>query len=250
MSNNQVPAVEKAIKIMSLIAETPGAMTTSDLARSLKISQATCYRIIQTLVANDWISPCGDGGYVFSRGLHSIARQLFPTQIIADKLQPALKRLVEVTGITAKISVRQGNSAVSIVRVNSSRPMALNGQTGSRFPLALGSSGAALLSNLEDGEIDKIIVQSPASAWQNQTPEDVRQRVDECRREGVCSDNGSYRPYVHTLSAPIRNGKNLAVITLLGLPDDFAPEALPELKKVLKRVVNECECEFKKEENL
>ena len=65
----------------------------------------------------------------------------------------------------AKISVKQGGNALTVFRVESPRTVAPALKLGTTFPLAYGSSGACLLSGLQDEEIQQLLDQSPNDAW-------------------------------------------------------------------------------------
>lgn len=238
-----IPALSSALKVLCALARGEGSATTKELSQKLGIPNSTCYRILQTFAAFDWLRPTPGGRFEFSLGLLPLLKPLSDYQRMFDHFGEPLRELVEQTRLTAKVSIKQGDHAVTVFRVESPRMVAPSPKIGSAFPLAFGSSGSCLLSGMEDGEIAQFLDESPAETWQAQAPGDVWRRVREVRAEKACFDTGSYHPKIHTVSAPVFRGKDdiLAAISLLGWPEDFGGEARPRLKKAILKAARACE---------
>ncbi|HBR94781.1 MAG TPA: transcriptional regulator [Opitutae bacterium] len=241
-NKNTIPAVDKSLKLLHVLAESSEAMTTAQLARGLEIAPTTCYRIIQTMVGHDWLRPTSTGAFTFSSGMFPLLKPLSDYQQLFESLGAPLRQLVEQTGLTAKISVKQGDVAATVYRIESPRPLSPSFKLGGTFPLALGSSGACLLSGLEDEEVKLILDESPEGAWAYQTRADVLARVCSVRKSGVCYDPGQYQPAVHAISAPIDNREHrcFAAISLIGWANDFSEKSIKELKRLVARCASQC----------
>ena len=50
-----IPAVNKALELVRLLAEEKGETTVKALALRLRVPRTTCYRIVRSLLARDWI---------------------------------------------------------------------------------------------------------------------------------------------------------------------------------------------------
>ncbi len=241
-SAHTVPVLCKAINVIEAVAQARGAATTKSLATSLHISQTTCYRILQSFVAKDWLRPGANGTFELSFGLVPLIRPLLRHEVLIDIVREPLARLARTVGLSAKLTVRQGDDAVTIHSANSPKGTAITSRVGSVVSLAIGSSGATFLAALSEDEALRILEKAPADAWRFQQRKDAVRRVREARRQGYCFDGGSYQPHIHTLSAPI-NGteRELAgVITLLGFPQDFDPAVRPALIRELKFSAGGC----------
>jgi len=237
-----IPAVDKSLKLVHVLAEASEPMTSSQLAKQLDIAPSTCYRIIQTMVAHDWLRATATGAFTFSSGMFPLLRPLSDYQKLFESLGAPLRQLVDQTGLTAKISVKQGEMASTVYRVESPRPLSPSFKVGGTFPLAYGSSGSCLLAGLEDAEVTQILDESPASAWEYQSQEDVWARVKAARKSGVCYDPGQYQPAVHAISAPIdnRGHRSFAAVSLIGWANDFSAESIESMKKLVLRCASEC----------
>ena len=104
-----IPAVCKAMELLGLLAEEHGETTTKALALRLGVPRTTCYRLLRSLVARDWVRPLPGGGHALSVGLLPLLQPLREVEDLAGAVQPVLDELALRSGLTAKVSVRQGD---------------------------------------------------------------------------------------------------------------------------------------------
>lgn len=217
-------------------------MTTKALAHTLGVPHSTTYRIVQTFISEDWIRPVGGGQFELSFGLLPLLQPLVRHELLIEAVREPLLKLSRETGLTTKITVRQGDFAVTIFRVESPRPTSVSVRVGATFHLSLGSSGTVLLSALDELERQRIIAEATADCWQFQQPADVMRRLADLAATGSCVDNGKYRPNNFAMSAPLldRGGRVLAALTLIGFPDDFEGARSDTLKRQLLFAAGGC----------
>ncbi len=226
------------MRILTALSEYPGDSSSLGLARQLDISQSTCYRILKTLQAADWITPDGQGGYRFSLGLLPYVKPLMGLERVVDALTPVMKELSRSTGLTVKCSVRQGLEQVTIARVESSQPMAVSSPVGARFPVVLGASGACLLSRLNPAALEVLIRHADQHAlWSGESANELRHRIESCRRSGLCENIGRHPQGIDTISAPLHLGGESYALTLIGLRGDFAGGRRAACRLALQKAV-------------
>ena len=238
--SHTVPVLLKAIRVFATIAKGEVDATAKSLAATLRVSPTTCYRILQSFLAEGWLQAGPNGTFNLSYGLVPLLRPLLRHELLIEMVREPLATLAQTTGLTAKLSVRQGDSAVTIFSASSPKATAITSRVGAVFPLAIGSSGATILATLPDGEIARILNGSPADVWHFQKREEVMRRVRESRRNGYCF--GSYHPQLHTLSTTLqgRHRDLIGAITLLGFPQDFSNTERPALIRELKFTAGGC----------
>lgn len=241
-SAHTVPVLRKAIAVLEAVAQGNGAVTTKSLATALRISPTTCYRILQSFVAAGWLRPGANGTFELSFGLVPLLRPLLRHELLIETVREPLAQLAKKTGLTAKLTVRQGDDAVTLHSANSPKGTAITSRVGSVISLAIGSSGATFLAALGDDEVTRVLEDAPPEVWRFQKREDVLRRVRESRRQGCCFDNGSYQPHINTLSAPLAGPDRelVGAVTLLGFPQDFDASVRPALIRELKFTTGGC----------
>lgn len=232
-----IPVVHKALEVVRAIALSKERynLTAKVLAAETGISSTTCYRILRTLIAHDWVRPVQGGGHEVSHGLLTLAKQGESHDRLISAARPELAKLALSTKLTVKISVRQDEQALTICRCVSPLETSVSVREGATFPLAYGSSGAVLMSELSLRDVEDIFVRMPAICWKNQTRKQVWERIRFLKTHGYCCDFGSYNPGYSTLSVPIagENGECIGAFTAIGFSQDLLPAMQPRLKKDL-----------------
>jgi len=218
--HNTIPALDKSLRLVEAIAGGMRRHSIAELARHLNIPPTTCYRIVNTLIARDWLRPrTGETGYELSLGVLPLVEPFLGHRVLIEVVGPIVNQLAQQTGLAAKLSVRHGHNALTVYRAESNRPLAISSRVGITFHLALGSSGSALMFDLPDDQISAIIASADDAVWDRQSPAIVLDRITQCRKAGYCIDLGSYHAKVQSISRPVRDsaGQVAAAITLLAL---------------------------------
>jgi DNA-binding IclR family transcriptional regulator len=233
---HQIPVLQKAIRVLNALADGQAEPTTTTLARALGIAPATCYRIVQTFAHAGWLHVGEDGRCELGAGLFPLLHRLQQSDLLSQRMADTLRELTDATGVTSKVSVRDGDDALTLLRVDSAEPMALTVRPGARFHLTLGASGTILLGALPDKEVGRIIRRAPRDCWLWQKPADVLRRVQEARRKGVVVDSGTYRPDIFGISAALcdTNGRTQAALTLTGLVHGHSKAQLDDFRELLE----------------
>lgn len=230
-----VPVLRHAVRVLEVIAREGATMTSPQIAKALGISRSSCYRILQTFCAFDWIQPMEGGGFSISFGLLPTVRPLLTWERLARDAQGSIERLAQETQLGAKLSVRQSGYQVTIARAESPKPIAPVGRVGTRFPIFWGSSGAALLSSLPAVELERLVNRANPSVWTDgHTIDVVAARAADCAKSGVCVRKDAD---LCTVSAPLKNrsGRVLAALTIIGLPGDFTDENVKRYKTAVQK---------------
>jgi DNA-binding IclR family transcriptional regulator len=242
MPAHTIPVLQKSIAVLKLIAEGRGNTTTKALEQTLGVPHSTMYRILQTFAQADWVRHVESGQFELSFGLLPLLQPLVRHELLIDIVRDPLLALGRDTGLTTKLSVRQGDFAITLFRTESPRATSVHVKTGAAFHLVIGSSGAVLLSGLDPVARKRIIDGAPAECWQFQTHADVTRRLAEFGKTGACSDAGSYRPMVFAISAPLydRSGTVIAAITAIGFREDFDGLRMKANRRLVLATAQQC----------
>ena len=160
--------------------------------------------------------------------------------------QTVLDELAEETKLTCKLSIRQWNEQVAVLRADSPEPFAVGGKNGVRFPVIEGSVGAALLAGESDEDIRALVEETSADIAEKRDPLLLSGRIAEVREKGWIFNRGNSRWRVDALSMPLRDpsGSVAAALTLLGIQDDFTEDNLPDRVAALRRAAGKIESEL------
>ncbi|MCF7838227.1 MAG: IclR family transcriptional regulator [Candidatus Marinimicrobia bacterium] len=242
---NLNPAVEKTLLLLRHLGQSEGGLMQAELARALGIAPSTCYRILQTLRKHDWVCKGADGRYDLSGGVFCATLKLHRRLVRWEHCRPLLDELATATGLTAKLSLRQGDRQVTILRAESPQPLSVSGKVGAWFPLIEGSVGAALLSRTPEEEIRELVRSCPEEIPERANPGLVLARIQAIGVQGFCLNTNQARRRLGALSAPLigADGEVVAALTLLGVDEDFAGKQAGVLARRLLRAARRYEKE-------
>ena len=232
---NRIPVLERAIEVLEYIASHPGRVTQPELIAALKIPQATCYRIVATLVAANYLSKSANKSYDIAPALARLGRKVAGSLERYRPLQPALEHLARQAGYSVKFSVQDGSDHVNVLSAKAPWDVALTAAPGTRFPLAApGSVAVILLAAQPEESLRKLLADVPER-------ETILGRIAAFRRDGYslypASAEKVRKTNIDALSIPVtgRGGETAGVLTLLSMPGELEhadPAALlPEMRK-------------------
>lgn len=237
-----VPVVHRTLQVIQTIARSQGRanLTAKALAAETGIPSVTCYRILRTLMAHDWIRPIPGGGHELSLGLLTLVQQGQPLEGLIAVTRPELAKLAEKIELTVKLSIRRDDLAVALCRHESPMETSVSTREGATFPVAEGSSGAVLLSRLDTKEIAAILKRMPTTCWKHQTQQIVYDRLKFLKKNGYCVDAGIFNPSHYAISVPVLglNDEVIASLTAIGFPNDLPNSRHPKLKKEMQLCAN------------
>ncbi len=238
---NTIPVLQKALDVIhSIAASENGSLGAKQLSMDLCIAPATTYRILRTLVKNNWLRESRRGEFRLAFGLAQVARSYSRLEHTLNLLQNPLQELSNATGLSAKISIREGLQTVTALRAESLRPNSISSPTGSRMHLLdSGSVGIVLLAQLQKSEILRVLHSDREEARELSKQEEQRwlKEIATARRTGFGSAFGTRNPAIHAMSValPLTNSE-LAALTIVGWPEDFREAGRQrELLRHLKR---------------
>jgi DNA-binding IclR family transcriptional regulator len=218
-----VPGLDKALSLLEHLGRNPGGGTQAELAATLAISPSTCYRILRTLQKHDFVSKRKGGRFDLSGGLLVAAMRLVDGVKRFERVQPVLDALAAKTGLSCKISIRQGFEQLSILRAESPLAVSVTGKVGARFPLIEGSVGAALLCAESAAVVHELVTACAEQIEERRHPRIVLERIASITAKGFALNARENRWHVEAMSVPVRgeDGTVLAAVTLIGFKNEF-----------------------------
>jgi len=230
--------VQHAVRTLELLAAEP-VSGSRELARTLRIAPTSAYRILRTLQDCGWVERRDDSSYGPGNGLLRVARPLMGLAHGLARLRPQAEALGRLTGLTVVVSVREGDCAVAVDRVESARRAGVTVPLGARLPIIESFAGPCLLADAGQTALRRLVRESRPRNWQGQTEAEWRQRIADVRRKGWCLDPGVFHQRIAAISAAVRGpeGAVLAAISLLGLPGEFSLRAARRFRLPLLRAV-------------
>lgn len=137
--------LDRGLRLLRLVADTPGGLSMSEAAQALGVGRAVVYRLVATLAAHSLVRRDRGGRVRLGTAVLDLARQAHP--LVADAALPPLRALAEELGATAHLTVADAGEALALLVVEPSwTQLHVAYRTGSRHPLDRGAAGRAILA--------------------------------------------------------------------------------------------------------
>ena len=153
-----IGTLDRISEILNLFNIEKKEWTLTEISEQLHLPKSTTHRFLTALKMRGLLNSLSIGnGYCLGYQLihwGDLAKRSIELREIAMSV---LYNLVEKTGETAVLSVRDGMSCVWIEQVESKQPIRWVKQVGVRLPLHAGSSGKILLAFQPDNEVEEIM---------------------------------------------------------------------------------------------
>ena len=236
---NKIPVLVRAVEVMEYIASHPGRVSQPELIAALKIPQATCYRIIATLVAANWLVKLPGNKYDIAPAIARLSRK---TELQLEKyrpLQPALDYLARQVGYSVKLSVPDGSEHVSVLSAKAPWDIALTAAPGTRFELKNGGSAAIiLLAEMSANQRSAILSQAEKA-------QKIKKLIADYKRDGyslnLAAADPEQRPQIDALSVAVCSGKEISgVLTLLSMPGELEKTDVASLLDSMRKTARFC----------
>lgn len=229
---SKTPASETVAKTLGLldIFRTERTMTASEVARRAEMPLSTVFRLLNTLTTLrflDYHKPTK----TYRLGLKLLELgQLVSEQLDLPQLAlPILSTLVEKSGETAHLSIRDGDEGVFVAKVEAPQSIRMHTPLGRRVPLHAGASMLSIFAFLPDHEIASYIERGKAVSLTSNTitdPDHLWKRVGETRHLGYAVSHGEQTPLAAGVGAPVYDHRNMVVagLTISGPLHRMTPE--------------------------
>jgi DNA-binding IclR family transcriptional regulator len=140
--------LDRGLRMLRLLAESPGGLSVSALAGELGVNRTVVYRLLATLEQHGLVRRDGDGRVRLGLGVLQLAGRVLP--MLREVALPVLRRLAEDVGATAHITIVDAGQALAVAVVEPSwTDYHVAYRVGSRHDLRRGAAGRAILLGRE-----------------------------------------------------------------------------------------------------
>lgn len=235
-------SVDQVFGVLELAAASGEPVGVAEVARALAIPTSTAHRVLNTLVAVDYLAR-EPGGARYQLGVmaQELAEAFFARFPLRDAGAGHLRRLVSVTGQTTTLSVRFGWYELRIAGLAGWREIHAAPEIGRALPLDDTLAGQVLLAALDDTDVEaflrwrggRLSCRDPARAA-------LGRRLDRARADVVTGASHAEQTAAVALAIRDEEGRARAVFTIEGAPDDH-PAGSRRMLARCRAVVDELE---------
>ncbi len=201
-SEYAVPALEKALDILELLAEERTGLSQLEIARATDRSASQIFRVLTTLERRGYLHRDRQSGrYTLSLRLFDLAHRQEPLRSLDAAALAPMRRLAEATGQSCNLSVIDAGRVRVIAQVESPGDFGFRVRVGAMFPLETTATGAVFAAYL------------PTDAAEPGAAQEAAARI---RHDGFLVRADPLQPSITDVVFPIlgRDGRALAALTV------------------------------------
>lgn len=234
----------KAIAIMNLFSPDEPRLTLAEISRRLDIPKSTAHNLLNTLLSEGFIEKTDSDAYALGTHLITLTQSVRVNVELRDRAAPLLRQLADSCDESTYLTYRDGDYALYIYAVESSRRLMARTAVGDRVPLHCTSVGKAILAYLPHQEIRDIVQRVGLPAFTPHTitdPEALYTDLAAVRKQGFAIDRAEHEPGTYCLGAPVRDaqGRVIGACSLSGTDPGIVHERMLELSQQIMYTAQE-----------
>ena len=238
MPSFQIKVLDKAIRILELLAQSNRGVRLKDLISMAALNKSTALRILRSLESHELAARDGSGGFVLgSRVLwwENCYRRNFELLAV---VRPVLEKLRDLTGETVTFSILMGQQTVVIDQVVSRNVTSTRFELGLSAPLHAGASGKVILAHMRHDEQKRFLRASHLRHLTEQTITSrakLERELKQCRIKGFTVSRGERTPNTCSIAAPVlaRGGQVAGVVSIVGPTDRLSRTVIKPIAPIL-----------------
>lgn len=240
-----IASVIKAVEVIEYIAHSEKEVGVTEISNGLNYGVSATYHLLNTLKECNIIVQ-NDRTKKYSLGLKlwQIGMLAYGQNHISVTLKPYLKKLKDLTGETANLTIMDNNQIVYIAQEESNRLVKMFTTTGATAPLHCTAAGKVLLAYRPEDIRNSILEKIELTKYTENTivnKEELTKELDEIRKRGYAFDNEERELGVSCIGAPVfdLNNDAIACITISGPTARFTEENKKRWVEIVTQVVEE-----------
>jgi DNA-binding IclR family transcriptional regulator len=226
-----VPALERGLAILELVARSRNGLTFSQVSRRIDFPKSSIHCLLVTLERLGYLQRLESGRFVAGLNLVRIATAASYGILLRQKAGPLLSELAERTGLTVHMAVLESNEALLIAKVEPSGTPPVATWVGKRIDYHCTSLGKALIAWMSDEEIQRLVKERHMLRHNENTISTLARLKEDLmrtRRAGYSVDDEEEELGIRCVGAPVLgvSGKVEAAVSVSGTSDQIRPEDL------------------------
>lgn len=222
-------ALERAVQVLGILAQHPGGLSLSELAKVSGVPITTLHRILAVLRQASLVSETTMGSHVVGVGSVTLARAFLDDLDLRDIAKPVMVELVEATKETCHLGVLASAHIVYIEKVDSPYSVRMHSRVGTMSPTTTTAIGRAILAH-SSPEVVADVLDWTSRLGSPPDPKAFAAVLEQVRERGYSTDLQENEVGICCVAAPIfdHTGRIVAGISVSAPASRFDAEALPE----------------------
>ncbi|MDT8862688.1 IclR family transcriptional regulator [Alkalihalobacillus sp. MEB130] len=240
--------VVKSMTILNLF-RIHSALTLNEIVQMSNLPKTSAHRMVGSLTEMGFLTKDFEGNY--SLGLLFLEYgQLVSERLDLPKIaKPYMEALRDDVNEAVNLTIRDGNEALYVEKVDTDHPVRLFTKVGRRSPLYSGACSRILLAHIDEKEQEsyiRTIDLKPVGLKTITDKEVLRNVLKQSRTDGVAISYSELENNTVSIAAPIFNisGQVIGGLSVAGPESRFPETRVAEMIEKVKQTANQISCKL------
>lgn len=239
-----VKVIDKMCRIVETIKQEKQPLGVNEISRLSGVNVASTFRILYTLIQNDWIYQTENDKYVIGYKLLLPGYADNINTLLKEAAYPIMRKLSDEQNEVVNLVVRYNDKALLLQQTRSLKFAEYVIQMDKLAPLHATSFGKVLLSELPCETLNKIVHAIDYTRYTENTidsPEKMLETVEVTRKKGYATDIGESLKNTNCIGVPVRDYKGdiIAALSMSGIVEELTVEKQLYYKSILDNASKE-----------
>ncbi len=215
-NEKQVSGVARAITILEALSNVE-SINLETLSKQTNIPKATLLRFLQSLFQLGYVNRDKADMYSLTLKMFSVGSKALRHTDLINTVRPYAKELCSYFGETVHVGIQDGDSAIYVLKEESSYTLRMYSRIGKIIPLYCTAIGKIFLSEMKEDELDEYLKNTnlkPFTKNSISTREGLIEEIAKIKERGWSIDNEEHEENVICLAAPIYDYNNKVIAAL------------------------------------
>lgn len=248
MSESHETPTLRLFSLLELIASKDAFVSLQGLTEETGMPKPTLHRMLQQLEGAGLLIRQADGRhYGTGARLRRLAENLLLNATQHGARHAVLRSLADDLGESCNVTALSGNEIVYLDRVETTAPLRVYLQPGSRVPVHASASGKMILSQMTPSQRRKLLEHAPLKRHTPGTVtdfEELESQLQQVRQDGYAVDDEEFLEGLVCVAVlvPSPEGRSNLCVAVQGpavrITRERAPELLPALERAAKAIAD------------
>ena len=213
----RMSAVERTILILEALSKVEG-INLENIAKATSLPKATLLRFLSSLITLGYVYRDSSDQYHLTLKMFMVGSRSLSHIDLVSTAKPFAKKLSEELGETVHMGILEDDTAVYVLKEESSYTLRMYSRVGKVIPLYCTAIGKIFLSEMSKENLDSYLSTHSLKPFTPKTLTEsaLKEELDEIRGKGYAMDKEEHEENIICIAAPIRDysGRIIAAISV------------------------------------
>jgi IclR family KDG regulon transcriptional repressor len=249
LNYKRVPAIDKCFSILGLMAKEGHPFGFNEIVKKLGLNKSTVFNILHTLTDLHVLEKGPDGLFRLGTQLFVLGNAAAGGGALIQAVHPYLEAVNRKLKLSVFLGILSNQEVIIVDKADQAYRIKISAKIGSRMPVFAGVAGKALLSQLPETDMDKILQENTLPQYTPGTIVDktaFKKEILSVKKTGIAYDREEYIEGLMAVGVPLptRNEELQAVLWVMGLKQQFQKDAMERITELLSTTVEEINDRF------